>query len=398
MRARTLAAVLTRQWMLFAALVAALFSACALLLLFLLEDSFIDRRLKAAARSITDPVTAQRALPPEFRAYPADAAPLDIHARLPWAERAEPFEMRRADGSYVHVLLERTASGTPFVLVYDVTGDLTVSPRWRIGLLLTSSATGVVLLGAFLFARAFVSRVGNRASALVAEMKNTRDPVQLRVLAGKQDVQEFQQLLLLHADAWEAELASVEREAQTLAQLAHELRTPLQSARTSLAILADDRMDPGAWERLERAVTRLARASTAILWMSSEREPLPEDSAECVPTIRALIDEFAPFAEARQQQIRLEIREPAHWSIPQDVADAIFGNVLMNAIQHGVPGIITVRIERDGIAVLNPAGASPGGGFGCGLQIVRRLADRVGWHLDVSHDARTVQARLSWSC
>src|SRR5687768_2842290 len=104
MRPRRLAVVLTRQWMLFAGLVAALFSACALLLLFLLEDSFIDRRLKAAARSVTDPATAQQMLPPEFRAYPADGAPLDIHARLPWAAHAEPFEMRRADGRYVHVL------------------------------------------------------------------------------------------------------------------------------------------------------------------------------------------------------------------------------------------------------------------------------------------------------
>lgn len=397
MSPRRLAVVLTRQWMLFAGLVSALFSASALLLLFLLEDSFIDRRLKAAARSVTDPAAAQRMLPSDFRAYPADAAPLDIHARLPWAERGQPFEMRRADGSYVHVLFERTASGSPFVLVYDVTRELTVSPRWPVGLLLTSSATGVVLLGAFLFARAFVSRVGNRAAALVLEMKNTCDPVQLRVLAGKQEVQEFQQLLLLHANAWEAELASVDREKQTLTQLAHELRTPLQSARTSLAILAEDRMDSGAWERLDRAVTRLGRASTAILWMSSEREPVLEESAEAVPTIRALINEFAPFAEARKQQIRLEVREEPHWNIPQDIADAIFGNVLMNAIQHGVPGVVTVRIEGDGIAVVNPVGISSGSGFGFGLQIVQRLADRLGWQLDVGHEAGTVQARLSWS-
>lgn len=156
-------------------------------------------------------------------------------------------------------------------------------------------------------------------------------------------------------------------------------------------------MDPGAWERLDRAVTRLGRASTAILWMSSEREPVLEESAEAVPTTRALIDEFAPFAEARQQQIRLEIREAAHWNIPQDIPDAIFGNVLMNAIQHGVPGIITVRIEDDRIAVVNPAGVLPSSGFGYGLQIVQRLADRVGWQLDVSHDVGTVQARLRWS-
>jgi signal transduction histidine kinase len=397
MKPRRLAVILTRQWMLFAALGAALFGAGALLLLFLVEDSFIDRRLKAAAASVVDPATAHRTLPPGFRIYPATDAPLDIHARLPWAQRGGPFEMRRADGSYVHALLEETPAGRPFVLVYDVTDQLTISPRWRMGLLLMSSATAVVLFGAFLFARAFVSRVGDRASALVAGMKTTRDPVELRALAGRQDVHEFQQLLLLHADAWAAELASVDRERQTLAQLAHELRTPLQSAQTSLAILADDRTDPAAWQRLERAIARLGRASTAILWMASEQEPRREQRAEVVPTLRALIDEFVPFAEARHQQFELDVLEPADWNIRQDIADAILGNVLMNAIQHGAPGIITVRIERGGIAIANPAGVAPRTGFGVGMHIVQRLADRVGWRLAVSHEAQTVHVRLSWS-
>ena len=397
MKPRRLAVVLTRQWMLFAALGAGLFGAAALLLLFLLEDSFIDRRLKAAAASVVDPATAHRTLPPEFRVYPADDAPLDIHARLPWAHRGGPFEMRRADGSYVHALLEETPAGRRFVLVYDVTDQLTITPRWRLGLLLMSSATAVVLFGAFLFARAFVSRVGDRASALVAGMKNTRDPVQLRALAARQDVHEFQQLLLLHADAWDAELASVDRERQTLAQLAHELRTPLQSAQTSLAILADDRTDRAAWQRLHRAITRLGRASTAILWMATEREPLPQQRVAVVPTIRALIDEFVPFAEARQQQFELEVLEAGDWNIRQDIADAILGNVLMNAVQHGAPGIIAVRIERGGIAIVNPAGVSSGPGFGVGMQVVRRLADRVGWRLDVRPEAQTVHVQLSWS-
>jgi signal transduction histidine kinase len=397
MKPRRLAVILTRQWMLFAALGAALFGAAALLLLFLVEDSFIDRRLKAAAVSVVDPATAHLTLPPEFRIYPANDAPLDIHARLPWAQRGGPFEMRRADGSYVHALLEETPAGRPFVLVYDVTDQLTISPRWRLGLLLMSSATAVVLFGAFLFARAFVSGVGDRASALVAGMKTTRDPVQLRALAGRQDVHEFQQLLLLHADAWAAELASVDRERQTLAQLAHELRTPLQSAQTSLAILADERTDPAAWQRLQRALARLGRASTAILWMASEQEPRLEQRAEVVPTLRALIDEFVPFAEARHQQFALEVVEPADWNIRQDIADAILGNVLMNAIQHGAPGIITVRIERGGIAIANQAGVASRTGFGVGMHIVQRLADRVGWRLAVRHEAQTVHVRLSWS-
>lgn len=397
MKPRRLAVILTRRWMLFAGLTAVLFTASALLLLFLLEDSFIDRRLKAAADSVADLGTAERMLPAGFRLYRDTEAPLDIHARLPWASAGEPFEMRRADGSYVHVMLDHTPSGQTFVLVYDVTSELTVSRRWGVGLLLACAVTGAVLLIAFVLARAFVTRVAQRASSVVAEMNTTRDPEQLRALAARQDVEEFQQLLLLHADAWEAELASVNREKQTLTQLAHELRTPLQSARTSLAILNDDRMDPGAWERLHRAVARLARASSAVLWLSTERGAALEATRDVVPEIQALVDEFAPLADARQQRIQVDVAQPTRWTIPQEIADAIFGNLLMNAVQHGGPGVISVQIQSGAVTIANPKGPSGGEGFGVGLGIVRRLVERASARLDVHIGVESVRARVSWT-
>ena len=49
MAARSLRDRLARRWMAFAACVALLFATAGLLLLFLLEDAFIDRQLEAAA-------------------------------------------------------------------------------------------------------------------------------------------------------------------------------------------------------------------------------------------------------------------------------------------------------------------------------------------------------------
>ena len=395
MTPRSLAAGMTRRWTLFAVALTLVFSAGALLLLFLLEDSLLDRRLQAVAQSILDPVANTGGLPPQFRAYSLEDAPLDVHARLAWAAPGEPFELRRADGSYAHVLVDHTPSGRGFVLIYDVTAELAVSTRWRTGLLLAVVATGGGFLAALALARGFVSRTGREASGLVAAMKQTRDPAQLRILAGAQSIQEFRELLELHADAWEAELASVERETSTLAHLAHELRTPLQSARTSLDILEDDRTDPGAWARLRRALNRLHRASSAMLWMSTDRQlPGHQSNADAAQIIAAMAQEFAPFAKARHQQIHVEQRGPLHWGIPEDVADALIGNLLMNAIQHGLPGRITVLIEADAVAVVNAAETGGRAGFGFGLQIVQRLADRVGWRLDVSRDTGVVVARL----
>lgn len=127
MRARSLKSLLTRQWMLFATCVGLLFAAAGLLLLFVLEDSFIDRQLEAAARTVASGSPGLTRLPIEYSVYPVAEVPLDIHARLPFARVGEPFEMRRADRRHVHVLLIDTPRDGRLAVVYDVTDQLTVS-------------------------------------------------------------------------------------------------------------------------------------------------------------------------------------------------------------------------------------------------------------------------------
>ena len=90
MAARSLRDRLARRWMAFAACVALLFATAGLLLLFLLEDAFIDRQLEAAARSLASGTKTLAPLPPAFAVHPVDRLPLDIHARMPFAVVAMP--------------------------------------------------------------------------------------------------------------------------------------------------------------------------------------------------------------------------------------------------------------------------------------------------------------------
>ena len=54
-RRRSLQRALARRWMVFAAVLSVLLGGNALLLLFLLEDSFIDRHLRAVAAGVVEP-------------------------------------------------------------------------------------------------------------------------------------------------------------------------------------------------------------------------------------------------------------------------------------------------------------------------------------------------------
>ena len=170
-RRRSLQRALARRWMVFAAVLSVLLGGNALLLLFLLEDSFIDRHLRAVAAGVVEPGPASPGLPARFQALAWPSVPDDIGARLAGREPGAIAEFRRADGRYVHALAARTASGRPFVLVYDVTNELTVNPRLPGGLAYALAWLALSLLAAWLLAR----RTGpvDAAALDIADTDNT---------------------------------------------------------------------------------------------------------------------------------------------------------------------------------------------------------------------------------
>jgi len=400
MAARSLKALLTRQWMAFAICIAVLFASAGLLLLFLLEDSFIDRQLEAAARSVASTSPDLARLPAEFSVYPVDQVPLDIHARLPFTEVGEPFEMRRADRRYVHVLLVDTPDKGRLAVVYDVTDQLTVTPQLGTGLLFVLGLTAAALLAAAALAHAFVGRIAKQAGDLIDDVKSSPHPLRLRDVAEEQQILEFQHLLALHADVWEAKLAAIESERQTLAYLGHELRTPLQSAQTSLALLAEQRSDPAAFERLQRALARLTRASRSVLWLATDRVPDVEASTRLLPVVRRLVEELLPLAVHAGQVIEVDMPDGLTARGPDEIVETILANLLLNAIQHGTPGQVSIHGSAGSLAITNSmCREREREGFGFGLEIVHRLAHRIGWTVDVeeSDDVTTMHIHLQSS-
>lgn len=394
MKARSLRSLLTRQWATYAVCVAALFGATALLLLFLLEDAFIDRSLAAAARSMQGSAQGLTRLPPEFSVYPLGQAPLDVHAQLPFATPGRPFEMRLANRRHAHVLVSQTARGEPVVIVYDVTDQLLVTPRLGMGLGLALALTALALAAALLLARMFVGRATRHAETLAADVRRSRDPAELRAIATNHPVSEFRALLCLHADLWESQRAALENERQTLAYLGHELRTPLQSAKTSLALLQEDRSDPATHERLARAVARLTRASQAVLWLATEKEPDLTEQHSVLQVVGVLVDEMRALAAAVDRTIEVDLPADIRFHGPLEVAEVVIGNLLLNALHHGA-GPVQVSAFAGGFSISNAALPHAGPpGFGLGLEIVRRLARRIGWRLEFESQAQRVQVLI----
>jgi len=395
---RSLSHVLARQWMAFTLGLSALFVTAGLLLLFMLEDNFINRRMQAVAATVVDPALKPAALPSQFCVFAMPQLPGDIGAHLDGDAPGQAAEFRRDDGRYVHVMSARTLDGQPFVLLYDVTDELTVNAGISRGFAYALGLLLLLLVGAYALARAFVGRVAGHAKILVAQVLASPDPQRLHALAQGEPVREFSELVRLHARAWQEQLNALERERQTLAFLGHELRTPLQSARTSLALLDDDRANLTAWARLQRAVERLVRASNAILWLSSETTPSAGMLTEAAQCLGELVEEFRPLATAKDQRIELAAAPGLVWAWPRDVVETVLANLLLNAIQHGAAGTIVINANQASMTILNPRVSTETGGFGLGLQIVQRLAARIGWEVAFSFDERTAASVIVWPC
>ena len=268
---RSLRQVLARQWIAFALVLATAFAAMALLLLFILEDEFIDDRLGSVAGGIVRLESAR--LPERFELHPLLRAPDELVLPMQGRRPGAIDEFRLDDGRYVHVLLGRSPAGEDYLLVYDVSDQLRVNQAlagawpW-----LLAMAAALAAL-AWLLSRWLVARIARRARGLVERIGGSPDPASLRAFAEHEKIAEFSQLALWAADSWKARLHALAVERETLAFLGHELRTPLQSARTSLALLQDDRDNEEAWKRLQRAQNRLLRASHSVLWLASDAGP-----------------------------------------------------------------------------------------------------------------------------
>ena len=397
MAAHSLKALLVRRWMAFAACVALVFAAAGLLLLFLLEDSFIDRQLEAAARSLASASPQMTRLPAEFSVYPVSEVPLDIHARLPFSDVGEPFEMRRANHRYVHVLLVDTPDRGRLAVVYDVTDQLTVTPQLWTGVLFVLGLTALALLAAAILARAFVGRVSHQAAQLIEDMRDTPDPARLRELAQAQRILEFRHLLEMHAEVWSAQLQAVENERQTLAYLGHELRTPLQSAQTSLVVLQDNPNDPQAHARLSRSVSRLTRAAQAVLWLATDREPDQTMAHPVLPLIHALADEIGPLAASVGRSVSIDLPPGLLFTGPIEIAEVIFANLLLNAVQHGA-GPVQITPLESGVMITNAVASDTcAPGFGVGSEIVDRLASVADWRIERFQDVERMRVEIRFA-
>jgi signal transduction histidine kinase len=195
------------------------------------------------------------------------------------------------------------------------------------------------------------------------------------------------------------ELLREERE--TVADLAHRVRTPL----TALRLDAEALTDPGDAARIGAGVDGVQRAVTRAIEQARRRgsgPPTGRSGCDATAAVRERVAFWAVLAEDTDRPMDIDVAAgPLPVALPRadldDAVDALLGNVFAHT-PDGTAFVVRLAPGPGGGAVLTVSDAGPGlpdgsdvlvrgasgsGSTGLGLDIARRAAERSGGRLDV---------------
>ena len=207
------------------------------------------------------------------------------------------------------------------------------------------------------------------------------------------------------------ELAEVDRMRRDLvANVAHELRTPIGALRAKLENLVDDveQVERGSLEAMLRQVVRLGNLVEQLLDLSrleSGAVPLERSNFMVGTLLEQVVDEWRSHAEIRDVRLETEV-EPNTLVVNADQARLrqVVANLVANAIRHSPRGgrVLVRAVGGNGVASLEVLDEGPGippaeadrvferfyradgarstrdGGSGLGLSIARWIVDLHG--------------------
>jgi len=286
--------------------------------------------------------------------------------------------------------------------VHAVVADIQNVERLEQRLLIIGVGTALLALLLSLLVAVWLSKTALRPIATLVERLGSLDPASpLPLLAP--DLQTAEARLIARAvDGYQDRIKRLlEREKSLTDDISHELRTPTSVITTASELLLDDPTVTGvARERVGR-IARAARKTGAIvetlLFLGREESGNTAVAVELRGVVKDTVEIFRPMAQAKGIELLAECGSEQWITAPPGTLSIVLRNLVGNAIRFTEQGSVRVLLEP-GRLIVEDTGVGLSGvdstrifergyrsdasqGSGLGLDLTRRICDRVGWQV-----------------
>ena len=218
--------------------------------------------------------------------------------------------------------------------------------------------------------------------------------------------------VLLITDVTES-MAAARSKNEFIANVTHEMNTPLTSIRGFAELMAAGSLPPERAQHAAKTIIkqsdRLANLVKSIINFSQiDSDELPDEDVNLSELVREAVSVFEPKLQKRSISFTLDVAENVKVRSRRERLFEIVNNLISNGVRYNRDGgtlavtltggeepVFTVRDTGIGIAeedkerifdrfyTVDKSHGGGGGGFGLGLAIVKKLCKRAGWVLSV---------------
>lgn len=259
----------------------------------------------------------------------------------------------------------------------------------------------VLVIIMLLILRKFINRALSPLTSLSRWIDSIRDERAPQQLPNDIQDDEIGQLARSLFDALQRLNLHNEKERLFLRNASHELRTPIAIIRNTMDVI--EHKQKSGHQDIDRLLIRIRRASDtmkavteAILWLAVEEYMTPEKTnTDLKQLLIEVIEENKSVIHGQDVDVKLDIDPLGELNIEPTLVRIALDNLVRNAFQHCHRGVINVIAKSDRVIEINncrydiEAGSDSEketsvhtGGFGLGLALVQKIAEKKHWRFD----------------